>query len=105
MPSQAVINDEIADLSLVVVYDAANGTALPYDRTVNGQVLSFYHVESNSELPVAFMDVETRSRWDMRGRASGGPSRREPAATGAGVQLDVVRLEYVLAGDDDMGDR
>ena len=73
MPSQAVINDEIADLSLVVVYDAANRTALPYDRTVNGQVLSFYHVESNSELPVAFMDVETRSRWDMRGRALEGP--------------------------------
>ena len=73
MPSQAVINDEIADLKLVVVYDAANRTAIPFERTVNGQVLSFYQVKSDSELPVEFMDVETRSRWDMRGCALEGP--------------------------------
>ena len=73
MPSQAVINDEIADVKLVVVYDAANKTALPFDRTVDGQDLSFYQVTSESELPIEFMDVETRSRWDMRGRALEGP--------------------------------
>jgi hypothetical protein len=73
MPSRAVINDEIAGLNLVVIYDAANRTALPYDRTVNGQVLSFYQVDSSSDLPLELMDVETRSRWDMRGRAVEGP--------------------------------
>ena len=73
MPSRAVINDEIADLQLLVVYDAANKTAIPFDRTVKGQVLRFYEVESASELPVEFMDVETRSRWDLRGRALQGP--------------------------------
>ena len=48
-------------------------TAIPYSRIVEGQELTFYQVEAEGDLPVEFMDVETRSRWDMLGYAVSGP--------------------------------
>jgi hypothetical protein len=69
----AVINDVAGDLSLLVVYHAPSRTAIPYDRRVDGQTLSFYLVEAKGALPVEFKDEQTGTRWDMLGRAVEGP--------------------------------
>ncbi len=73
MPAQAVINDELGGLSLLVVFERDASLALPFYREVNGQVLSFYQVEAEGDLPLEFMDVETGSRWNLRGEAFSGP--------------------------------
>jgi hypothetical protein len=77
MPEQAIINDQIDDLPLLVVFDRNSSTAIPYSRDAMGQELTFYQVESESNLPIEFMDVETRSRWNMLGVAVDGPLEGE----------------------------
>jgi hypothetical protein len=69
----AVVNDTLNGQDLLIVFDQDSRTSIPYDRVVDGQLLSFYQVEAEGDLPVEFMDVETRSRWDMRGQAIAGP--------------------------------
>ena len=73
MPSGAVINDLVGLTPLIVIFDAASRTAIPYSSVVNGEVLEFYAVESIGELPLEFKDLQTRSRWNMLGQAVDGP--------------------------------
>ncbi|HJP31651.1 MAG: DUF3179 domain-containing (seleno)protein [Candidatus Latescibacteria bacterium] len=73
MAPQAVVNDTLGGQELLVVFDLASRTSIPYDRNVGGQLLTFYQVEAEGHLPVEFMDVETRSRWDILGNAISGP--------------------------------
>ena len=73
MPAQAVINDEVGGLPLVVVFDKNTSLALPFHREVDGQVLNFYGVAPEGDLPLEFMDVETGTRWNLRGEAVSGP--------------------------------
>ena len=86
MPDGAVINDELGSERIVVVFDTGSGTAIPYSSRVDGRDLTFYAVEpAAGELPVAFRDVETGTRWDMLGRAA------------TGSELEGHRLEQVPA--------
>lgn len=73
MPDGAVINDFLGDEQMVTIFDADSRTALTYFSEVDGELLSFYGVESEGPLPLEFMDVETRSRWNMLGEAVAGP--------------------------------
>ena len=77
MPEQAVINDQLGDLPLLVIYDAYSSTALPYNRAIAGRELTFYQVEPEGRLRLEFMDVETSSRWNMLGEAIDGPLQGE----------------------------
>ena len=72
MPDGAVINDELGGEGILIVYDAGSHTALPYYRTVGGEPLTFYAVEPEGDLPIEMRDVETGTRWDMRGVAVAG---------------------------------
>ena len=73
MLEAAVVNDRVGGLELLVVFDGASRTALPYSRQVEERVLTFYAVAAAGGLPVEMKDVETGSRWDMLGRAVAGP--------------------------------
>ena len=73
LPEGAVVNDELGGAPLLLVFDAGSRTAIPYRRQAAGQELTFYGVEPEGELPVEFMDVQTRSRWNMLGHAVSGP--------------------------------
>jgi hypothetical protein len=75
MPDGAVINDRVGAVDLVVLFDADTRTAIPYERTVDGQLLKFTAVPPGGDLPVAFMDVETGTRWNLLGEAVSGPLR------------------------------
>ena len=72
MPDGAVINDELGGEPILVLYDAGSRTAIPYNRTVDGEELTFYAVEAQGNLPIEMRDVETGTRWDMAGRAVAG---------------------------------
>ena len=90
------------DDQMVIVFDASSRTALAYFSEVEGRLLSFYGIESEGPLPLEFMDIETRSRWNMLGEAVGSAGRASTPAS-AGLQLDVVRLVGLLAGDSGLG--
>jgi len=82
MPDGAVINDAVGEDQMVIVFDASSRTALAYFSEVEGRLLRFYGIESEGPLPLEFMDIETRSRWNMLGEAVAGPL--------AGYQLEQV---------------
>ena len=79
-----VVNDEIADVPVVVMWGAddtasalsapsisegdAIGTGIAFERTLNGQVLTFTQVE-----PDVFEDEQTGTTWDLLGKAIAGP--------------------------------
>jgi hypothetical protein len=77
MPDGAVINDRLGDRPLLIIFDAASRTAIPYLRQIQNRTLSFYKVPGADDLPVEFMDRETASRWNMRGEAVAGPLQGE----------------------------
>ena len=72
IPDGVVINDVVGGDSLLVLFDRASRTAIPYSREVGGRSLSFVFAEPQGRLPVEFVDVETRSRWNMLGEAVAG---------------------------------
>ena len=72
IPDGVVINDAVGGDSLLVVFDRASRTAIPYSRMVGGVALTFVFAEPQGHLPVEFVDVETRSRWNMLGEAVSG---------------------------------
>ncbi|MBI2505301.1 MAG: DUF3179 domain-containing protein [Candidatus Latescibacteria bacterium] len=73
LPDGAVVNDLVGSTPLVVIFDRASQTAIPYSRALAGQTLSFYAVDPEGTMPVEFRDVETGSRWNMLGEAIAGP--------------------------------
>ena len=77
VPSRAVINDQVGDTELLVVFDQETATAIPYNRRVDDNVLTFYEVEEEEQLGELdlpeFADVETGSHWNMLGEAIAGP--------------------------------
>jgi hypothetical protein len=74
MSTRAIINDELAGLPLLVLYDEENSTAIAYSRRVGEQTLSFHSVQNDSTtLPISMRDQETGTLWDMLGIAVSGP--------------------------------
>jgi hypothetical protein len=74
MPARAIINDTLADLSLLVLYDEASHTAIAYHRQVGKQILTFARAENDADaLPISLRDRETGTSWNMLGLAVSGP--------------------------------
>lgn len=64
MIRNTMINDEMENRSVLVAYERGSGTALIYDRTVSGNVLTFERRDGR------MADLETGSEWDVfTGRA------------------------------------
>ena len=80
--SRAAINDVVNGIPVLVVFDAASKMALPFDRRVQGQTLTFD--AQSSGFPFELRDRETQTVWDLTGRAVSGPlsaSSLKPLAT------------------------
>jgi hypothetical protein len=74
LPERAVINDEVGGRSLAVIFVRELTLALPYDRRVDGRLLTFYQTDQLlDDLPMTFADLETRTVWNLRGEAIRGP--------------------------------
>jgi hypothetical protein len=73
MPDGAVINDELEQLPVLVLFDRESSTAISYSRTVDGKVLQFSPLMSDGDLPISMRDDETNTQWNMLGQAVSGP--------------------------------
>jgi hypothetical protein len=71
MGLQAVINDRVGDIDVVVVWDEASQLAIPYTRQAGDQLLTFDHKPGG--FPFNMRDLETGSTWDINGVAIDGP--------------------------------
>jgi hypothetical protein len=60
---QPVVNDVVSGQSALVYFDASNGTALVYDRTVDGSTLTFRLDGEPQGVLTKLVDDETNSRW------------------------------------------
>ncbi len=72
MGQQAVINDQLGGVDILVVWDQHSHLALPYAREVDGQSLTFA-IEDDGGFPFSLVDEQTGSVWDIHGRAIEGP--------------------------------
>lgn len=83
-----VVNDAIGNQPLVVAFDDDAGTAIAYDPTVDGRVLSFEWREGAEGSAAALRDIETGSVWSvLTGEALSGElaGRRLDVLTGFAV--------------------
>ena len=58
-----VLNDSVAGRDALVYFDGPSGTALVYDRRVDGRALTFSVESGASGALTALVDEETGSRW------------------------------------------
>lgn len=73
---QPVVNDEVGDLPVLVVFNGDTGTGIVFDRRVTGQVLTF-----QSQRNLELIDAETETRWHgLTGEAMEGPLAGERLA-------------------------
>ncbi len=73
-----VLNDEIADLPIVVFYDVSAGAAIAYSSVVDGEVAEFELADSGE---FAASDSVTGGIWDFAGRQLGGDGTLEFVAS------------------------
>lgn len=69
LEGKPVVNDEHGGRSILVVSDISERLAIPFDRNVNGQILTFTHKTSE---PFEMTDNETNSTWNLKGQAISG---------------------------------
>ena len=69
LEEKPVVNDHVNGTDVLIVSDLNARLAIPYDRAVNGQVLSF---NLNSEDPFQMKDSKTGSVWNIKGEAISG---------------------------------
>ena len=74
MGRQAVINDDLGGVDIVVVWDRDSNIALPFARAVDGQSLTF-DLEEHGAWPLGLRDRETGTLWNVEGVALEGPLR------------------------------
>ena len=80
---RAAVNDEVNGEPVLVVFDKDSQMALPFGRTVDGEVLRF-EVSPANGFPFELRDVGTGTLWNLSGLAVEGPlagSRLQPIAT------------------------
>ena len=80
---RSAVNDDVNGKPVLVVFDKESQMALPFDPTVDGEVLSF-KVSPGNAFPFQLRDEETGTLWDLTGLAVEGRlagSRLEPIAT------------------------
>ena len=63
LESQPVLNDSVEGQDALIYFDVPSGTALVYDRRVNGRTLTFGVDTGTSGVLTALVDEETGSRW------------------------------------------
>ena len=63
LESQPVLNDSAGGRDALVYFDAPSGTALVYDRSVDGRTLTFGVDTNTSGVLTELVDEETGSRW------------------------------------------
>ena len=69
LADKPIINDQIGEIPIAVVYEPTSATSTVFRRIVDGQILTF---KSGSE-PMTFVDEETNSTWPLlTGQASAG---------------------------------
>jgi hypothetical protein len=68
------VNDTLTGDAILITYLDAQQTARAFDRTVNGQVLTFEVTDSTG---LILTDLETGTQWDWRGKAVLGPLNGE----------------------------
>ncbi len=67
--SEPVVNHEIGNIAILVVFNAKTGTGVVFNRNLDVQILTFEVVEG-----LTLMDQETESIWDgLIGAAIDGP--------------------------------
>jgi hypothetical protein len=85
-----VVNDRFADTDLVVYFSREDGTAVAWDRRVDGRTLTFEEATGRDDGGSRLLrDRETGSLWSwLRGEAVGGPLR--------GARLEAVAYNPIL---------
>jgi len=78
---RSVVNDEVNGRPVLVVFDQDSEMALPFDRTVDGEVLEFKR-SGGAAFPFQLRDKQTGTLWDLSGLAVSGPL--------AGARLDPI---------------
>lgn len=79
----SIINDQLSETKIVVIYSKERKTAVVFDRTVNGQSLSFENGDKSGELYMR--DKETGTLWlaltgeAVEGRLKGKSLRQIPS--------------------------
>ena len=63
LESQPTLNDSVAGQDALIYFDVPSGTALVYDRRVNGRTLTFGVDTDTSGVLTTLVDDETGSRW------------------------------------------
>jgi hypothetical protein len=69
LSGKPVVNDQINGRNVLIVSDHWAMLAIPYDRNVNGQILTFALSAAN---PFQMTDNETGSVWNIKGEAVSG---------------------------------
>lgn len=69
LAGKPVVNDQFNGRAVLVVSDLSAKLAIPYDRNMNGQILTFTLKNAN---PFEMTDYETGSVWNMKGEATSG---------------------------------
>jgi hypothetical protein len=64
-----IINDVVNDLPVLIVSNVSAKLAIPYERNVNNQVLTYTLISVN---PFQMRDTETNSVWNIKGEAISG---------------------------------
>ena len=74
LDDQPVLNDSVDDRDALIYFDRPSGTALVYDRTIDGRALTFRLDGDSLGIQTTLVDDETGSRWlAFTGAAVDGP--------------------------------
>ena len=79
LSERACLLDRVGGREIAVLWYGPTQTAVAYDRTVAGRVLTLYADEISPE-SAPFKDKETGTRWTIAGRGIDGPLRGEELA-------------------------
>jgi len=71
MTERMAINDVVDERPLLVMVEPTSQSAIPYDREVDGSVLTFVPETDGTSFRVK--DEETGTVWDLKGQAISGP--------------------------------
>ncbi len=70
LDGKPVVNDTFNGLDVLIVSDLPERLAIPYERRVDGQNLTF---RVTATAPFAMKDDQTQTTWNIKGEATSGP--------------------------------
>ena len=80
-----VVNDTLGDRPILIYHDAPSGTALVYDRAIDGETLTFRMEGEPNGVQTVLTDEETGARWTafsglaIEGERAGRALKRAPS--------------------------